>query len=354
MPKCHSIDAAVLAVLCAVFMPQMLAQSTSGPSPSNDPKALLLAAADVNSAPGADAKPWHAKISFTLNDWYGKPETQGTIEEFWAAPDKIKLVYATTSFNQVEYTTPAGIRRTGSRDGAPPELTLVIDKFLRPIDLDPSSADATKLKLQPLKSSSAKLVCVSAFRPRSAGSPGLDEVYCMNDSLPVLRVVSSSNGFQRSIRNSIVRFQNHYFPQQIEDDWGIQGEKPTQHLVARLEALEFLSPADEAALTPPAEAVSPPQVITLDEKTAKLQLLEKTVPVYPPIAKAARVSGDVVLSIQIQTDGSVEHLRVVSGPPMLIQATLDGVKKWKYRPFTQNGEPVEVNTTVTVPFRISE
>jgi protein TonB len=64
------------------------------------------------------------------------------------------------------------------------------------------------------------------------------------------------------------------------------------------------------------------------------------------------VSGDVVIALLVRTDGSVSHLRVVSGPPMLQQASLDAVKKWTYKPFQQNGEFVEVSTTATVKFTI--
>lgn len=75
-------------------------------------------------------------------------------------------------------------------------------------------------------------------------------------------------------------------------------------------------------------------------------------PVYPPIAKAAHVEGDVVLSISIDAAGKVESEKVVSGPPMLVQAALDFVKQWRFSPFTESGIAVPVSTTITVPFKI--
>lgn len=354
MLKLLSMRGACCAVLCgsiAALIPGLFAQAASNPSAPADPKTLLLAAAAANGAPATDAKPWHIKISFTLNGWDGKPEAQGAIEEFWAAHDKIRMVYATSGFNQVEYTTPAGIRRTGSRDGAPPELTRVLNQFLHPIELDAASADTTQVKMQPIKLANAKLGCVSASRPSSATAPMLNETYCMEETLPILRFVISANGFRRTVRNNIVRFQNHYLPQVVEESSGVPGDKKeTPVLTAKLESLETIASLDEAIFTPPADALSPPQIVSLDEKATKAQILEKPAPIYPPIAKAARVSGNVVLSLQIETDGSVSHLRVVSGPAMLQLATIDAVKKWKYKPFSTNGDPEEVNTTVTVPF----
>ena len=81
-------------------------------------------------------------------------------------------------------------------------------------------------------------------------------------------------------------------------------------------------------------------------------LIQKTAPVYPPIARSAHVSGTVVLQAMISKSGAVENVRVVSGPPMLRQAAQDAVKNWRYRPYLLDGEPVEVETTVNVVFTL--
>jgi protein TonB len=81
-------------------------------------------------------------------------------------------------------------------------------------------------------------------------------------------------------------------------------------------------------------------------------LLQKTIPMYPPIAKAARVSGTVVLQATISKSGTIENLRVISGPAMLQQSALEAVKSWRYRPYLLNNEPVEVETTVNVVFSL--
>jgi TonB family protein len=83
-------------------------------------------------------------------------------------------------------------------------------------------------------------------------------------------------------------------------------------------------------------------------------LLEKSVPpVYPPLAKQARVQGKVTLQSIISRDGKVTHLEVVYGHPLLRQAAMDAVKQWEYKPFLLNGEPVEVETTVDVVFSLN-
>lgn len=80
------------------------------------------------------------------------------------------------------------------------------------------------------------------------------------------------------------------------------------------------------------------------------QLLNKVTPVYPPIARAAHVSGAVVLHAIISKDGTVGNLEAISGPEMLRVSALDAVRQWTYQPYLLNGEPTEVDTTVIVNF----
>jgi protein TonB len=79
-------------------------------------------------------------------------------------------------------------------------------------------------------------------------------------------------------------------------------------------------------------------------------ILQKTLPIYPPIAKAAGVSGTVVLAATISKAGTIENLRVVSGQPILQRAALDAVETWRYKPYLLDGQPVEVETSISVIF----
>jgi len=82
-------------------------------------------------------------------------------------------------------------------------------------------------------------------------------------------------------------------------------------------------------------------------------LISQVKPTYPAIAKSARIQGAVVLQAEISKQGTIENLRVISGHPMLVQKALDAVKQWRYKPYLLNGEPVPVETTVTVNFTLS-
>jgi periplasmic protein TonB len=100
--------------------------------------------------------------------------------------------------------------------------------------------------------------------------------------------------------------------------------------------------------TPPAPS-RPIRVSHMDPGS----LIYQVQPVYPPLARAARVEGPVVLAALISKDGAIENLRVVSGRPMLVHAALEAVGKWRYRPYILNSEPVEVETQITVNFLLA-
>jgi len=99
---------------------------------------------------------------------------------------------------------------------------------------------------------------------------------------------------------------------------------------------------------------SPPKKVAVSSGVMAGNILVKTAPVYPAVAKAAKIQGTVVLQATISRTGSIVGLAVVSGPPLLQQAAMDAVGSWKYKPYLLNGEPVEVGTQVNIVFSLSE
>jgi len=70
-------------------------------------------------------------------------------------------------------------------------------------------------------------------------------------------------------------------------------------------------------------------------------LLSQVKPVYPPLARQARIQGTVLLQAQISKDGRIENLQLISGHPMLAPAAIEAVKQWRYKPYLLNGEPAK-------------
>jgi len=73
-------------------------------------------------------------------------------------------------------------------------------------------------------------------------------------------------------------------------------------------------------------------------------------PNYPPLARQARIQGTVELRAIISKMGTIENLNVVSGHALLVTSAVEAVKQWRYRPYLLNGEPIEVETEITVNF----
>src|SRR5215467_1167647 len=99
--------------------------------------------------------------------------------------------------------------------------------------------------------------------------------------------------------------------------------------------------------------VATPQRVRVSQGVSQGLLIRKVQPAYPPLARQARIQGNVVLTAQISKQGTIENLQLVSGHPMLAPAALEAVKQWRYKPYFLNGEPVEVETQITVIFSLS-
>ena len=101
-----------------------------------------------------------------------------------------------------------------------------------------------------------------------------------------------------------------------------------------------------------AAAKTPAERVRISSGVSQGMLIAPIRPVYPMIAKAAGVEDSVVVEAVISRDGRIESLHVVSGPPMLQNAAMDAIREARYRPFQLNGKPIEVQTCITVNFRM--
>ncbi|MGA2326758.1 MAG: energy transducer TonB [Bryobacteraceae bacterium] len=97
----------------------------------------------------------------------------------------------------------------------------------------------------------------------------------------------------------------------------------------------------------------PPDPVRIGGQVMMAKLVRQVTPVYPPLARQARVTGTVQLQAVIGRDGRIQDLQVVGGHPLLIAAAVEAVRQWVYQPTTLNGTPVEVLTTIDVIFTLS-
>jgi protein TonB len=139
-------------------------------------------------------------------------------------------------------------------------------------------------------------------------------------------------------------------PPSVGDPNGVPNGIPVEITNQRLVEIAPPEPVRHAAAQT-AEAV---QRVRIGGTVQAAKLIFAPKPVYPPLAKQARISGNVHLSAVITTDGRIGSLQVVSGHPLLVPAALEAVKQWIYRPTMLNREPVEVLTEIDVNFLLNQ
>lgn len=161
---------------------------------------------------------------------------------------------------------------------------------------------------------------------------------------PVARLIESGKLMQpKAIPKEVAVFKEAELPPDVitpSQTGGVFGGLPGQGIMVGSAAI---------AAPPPPKPAGPSRIKQGGNVTAA-SLLQEIKPIYPPLARQARIQGNVVLHAIIDKDGKVAELQVVSGHPLLVQSALDAVRQWRYKPTLLNGDPVEVDTTITVTF----
>lgn len=109
-------------------------------------------------------------------------------------------------------------------------------------------------------------------------------------------------------------------------------------------------PSTNAASAPE----NPPARVKIPDSVIAAAIITKVQPQYPPKARAAQIHGDVVLHATIDKEGKISGLQVLSGDEMLAQSASEAVRQWRYKPILSDGEPIEVDTTITITFSLLE
>jgi protein TonB len=116
-------------------------------------------------------------------------------------------------------------------------------------------------------------------------------------------------------------------------------------------ALPPVAPKPVASVSP---KPAPSGQLKVSEGVAAAKLIYGPAPTYPHLAVVTHAQGTVRLEAVIATNGNIENLRVVSGPPLLVNAAVEAVRQWRYRPTLLNGVAVEVLTEIDVNFTLSK
>jgi len=330
-----------------------------------DPKAILEMAAPFYDYESATAKPWHLSYHYRLLGSQGNVTAEGKVEYWWSPSKERRISWTKGSNVHSEWRTADGktLQLVKGDDITSMEHRLSSAVlFSLPKAQDYGSGE-TSLKLVTIDNSGTVNLCVAMVPTRVAaaglmpradsqtdGLHGVGTAYCFDSQAPVL----VSTLMNHTITNSyshIQKFLDHNIAGHI--DISYVGEKK---LEADLEEFTEIK-TDDAAFTPAPEATEPPiKMVTV--KTVQNNgginagvPLVRVQPIYPPSARAAHIGGTVVIKAMITKDGMIQNAEVVSSPDeSLSQAALDAVRQWRYQPYTLNGEPAAVMTTINLNF----
>jgi protein TonB len=134
---------------------------------------------------------------------------------------------------------------------------------------------------------------------------------------------------------------------------GVPGGTPGGVIGGIIGSVPTAAPPPPPPVKEAPKAVTPKQ-IRVGGNVQSAKLISQPRPVYPPLARQARIQGVVKFNAVIGRDGAIQNLTLVSGHPLLVPSASEAVRQWRYQPTLLNGEPVEVVTVIDVNFTLSQ
>jgi TonB family protein len=332
-------------------------QSTMAPAPPlpKEPAEIFAAAAPLYDFVSPALKPWHMKVSYQLYDDQGKPGAQGSYEYWWASPDTYRSTWTRPGMEHTDWHVNGQHSSLGNGESLEFFERKLQSDLLSPLpkpeDLDP---EKIRFDRQQQNFGTVKLPCVMVIHKMPLNGHvqtvpmGMFPTFCFDPGHPMLRAYYAF-GSTSVIYNKIVSMQGIYLSKELAI---FEGKRRV--LTATVDSVQTLSPS-APELIPSKDATATGKVLRVQVGTAVANgfIIKETRPVYPQDAKELRVQGTVVLRALIGTDGHVHDLSVVDGPsPSLIGSAMWAVSQWTYKPYLLNGNPVEVDTTVNVIYKL--
>lgn len=337
------VRAGCFAVVCVVWAG--LAAGAQVESPAS----RLETASALTSLDTIDQPAWHLKLDVTLFDGKGKNPREGSIEVWHAGTDeKVAYVFGDASSAMLKHDGKTFY--SGTRFAVPFEAEEVLLQFLHP-GPGPAEGIGAVPELRKQKFGKSKLDCVMLTQPIGGAliPLGLFPTYCL-DTGGIIRVTYNFGG-HAVILDRVGTFLHHEVPIVVliqEGEVEVASAKIVALSTYTPQPDDFVPGADMAAEGGSARVAG--GVIAGD----RVGFVE---PGYPVVAKMRHESGTVILHAIIGRDGHVHSLRPLqwedSDFVIAAIAAIAAVRFWTYKPYLLNGVPTEVDTTITVNFRIN-
>lgn len=334
-----------LALAAALIPCRLAAQQRASATNLHD---RITEAAYGSSLLSTDLKPWHLKIDATFYDAAGKNPYTGTIETWHSGEDSRTII---TAGPATRTTLHSAGKNYYSRSG--PDTPEMADELLSSVlSPGPSSADIEHSTLdhhlEPFGNVKLDCIMLSMPIPHAESTPiGLFPTYCLDPGSSTLRASYDFGNFT-VVRNRMGTFQGKSVALDVALSKG-----PVLLAEAKISALGTFTPADEFTPGPELKQVGPEEARVAGGVIAG-HILTKVQPIYPVSARQNHIGGTVVLHAVIGRDGHIRSLHPISAPDAdLTISAIDAVRQWTYSPYLLNGDPVDVDTTITVNYNLT-
>jgi hypothetical protein len=338
----------LLSRLALPFISVALVAQTGPPSlsPSSlpaDPYAFLGLAAKVNGLGITGLPPWHVKATFQILGKDGKPQETGTFEEFHATDSRVKVIYASPSFNRTTWLNAKGSFAT-SNPKWPSDAEWMVRRSLFDVTPEPRSNEPYQRPTWKDGAPETKTRCIEfvAIRAPREIDPRWFPSYCFNAGTPIIRLGAEGLQYYQAIFNAIVFFHGTYVAREVEL---LHQGRPYFRL--RVDALEPLAEPTEELFSAPSAALHVPRREVID--TDLRFIPEKhTASIPRPFdrmtGRPQLLGQEVIVQVLVNKLGLVVDARGVVGDAL---KKFDGIiasAKWRFEPYLVDGEPTEYYT----------
>jgi len=340
-----------LAIFMVCAAARLLAQATPASTTvlPTDPAQLFLLAQSENDIDVQGMKPWHLKATFQLIGGKDQPAETLTLDETWASPRQYRQTWAGPSLTQTVIVNHDGIFRTGGAGLVPSVAAIALKIIVHPLP-EPDEAQGADLKIEEQTAGTTQYTCIISTMPHHAPSapPGMqfDNVprpnsYCFDHNSTRYRFTHVFTNFIFEA-NATGTFQDRTVATKVTV---LHGDAVQSHGIVT--DLRVISEPDAKEFVPGPEFAKLQSIHMADGVKAG-RLIHAVKPIVPP---SGGTYEDVIVTAKIGKDGHVLSAKVVGSPNIdMGMAARNAVMQWIYEPYTLNGQPVEVETTVAVHF----
>ncbi len=315
---------------------------------TDDLRRNLEEASKTATLESAGTPAFRVEAKFDTFNYLGKPDGSGTVVEEWLSPGTQRRVVTFRGLVWTQVSHGGTVRISGSSFEGSFMERRVIEALLRP------GPAAERLQLvtpsyKPLTAGTVALDCV-VLAPmdvveKSNAADKSPSAYCLSGNPRILRIVEERYALVLGY-NHFSKLGEHLLAKDISISQG-RVERAAIHVTSFRTAPEL----KEADFVLPSGPDSSAEDVTVSADVEAGSIVKKVTPQYPEDARQNHVAGTVTLAAIIDKMGSITHLEVLSAPTVsMAEASVGAVRQWKYKPYLLNGEPAEVDTTVTVNF----